>query len=37
MITTELIYPPTKEADVILAAADHLGESRPMKPAELAG
>ena len=37
MINTELIYPPTKDADVILAAADHLSASRPMKPAELAG
>jgi NaMN:DMB phosphoribosyltransferase len=33
MVNTELIYPPTKDAEVILAAADHLSESRPVKPA----
>jgi NADH dehydrogenase len=34
MVNTELIYPPTKDADVILTAADHLSESRPVKPAD---
>lgn len=33
MVNTELIYPPTKDAAVILTAADHLSESRPAKPA----
>ena len=32
MVNTQLIYPPTKDADVILTAADHLSESRPVKP-----
>lgn len=32
MVNTELIYPPTKDADAILAAADHLSESRPVQP-----
>ncbi|NYI77565.1 hypothetical protein [Nocardioides panzhihuensis] len=32
MVNTELIYPPTKDADAILAAADHLSESRPEQP-----
>lgn len=35
MVNTQLIYPPTKDADVILTAADHLSESRPVKPADL--
>jgi NADH dehydrogenase len=33
MVNTELIYPPTKDAEEILTAADHLSESRPVKPA----
>jgi NADH dehydrogenase len=33
MVNSELIYPPTKDADVILTAADHLSESRPVQPA----
>lgn len=32
MVNTELIYPPTKDAEVILTAADHLSESRPVQP-----
>ncbi|HEY9409989.1 MAG TPA: FAD-dependent oxidoreductase [Jiangellaceae bacterium] len=33
MVNTELIYPPVKDAELILTAADHLSESRPMQPA----
>ena len=32
MVNTQLIYPPTNDAAAILAAADHLSESRPVKP-----
>lgn len=32
MVNTELIYPPTKDAEAIVTAADHLGESRPVQP-----
>lgn len=32
MVNTELIYPPTKDADMILTAADHLTKSRPVQP-----
>ncbi|MEQ7125758.1 FAD-dependent oxidoreductase [Actinopolymorpha sp. B11F2] len=37
MVNTQLIYPPTKDADVILTAADHLSESRPVKPVPVEG
>ena len=35
-VNQELIYPPLDDAAVILQSADHLGESRPPKPAQRA-
>jgi NADH dehydrogenase len=35
MVNTDLIYPPIMDAEAILAAADHLSESRPVRPASM--